>query len=77
MNAHAEKLGVTPRHVAEYLYDVKKVACNCDFDAWEPEQKTGHTHVCRIHKLAISACYTQDNNDLLIGAAEHLAGGAA
>jgi hypothetical protein len=26
--------------------------CNCDLDNWEPEQSTGHSHVCRIHKRA-------------------------
>lgn len=26
--------------------------CNCDLDNWEPEASTGHSHVCRIHKLA-------------------------
>lgn len=27
--------------------------CNCDLDNWEPEQSTGHSWVCRIHKAAI------------------------
>lgn len=26
--------------------------CNCDLDSWQPEQSTGHSHVCRIHRLA-------------------------
>lgn len=28
--------------------------CNCDLDNWEPERSTGHSHVCRIHKAAVS-----------------------
>jgi hypothetical protein len=28
--------------------------CNCDLDNWEPEQKTGHSHVCRIHKATLA-----------------------
>ena len=28
----------------------KKLACNCDLDNWEPENETGHSWVCRIHK---------------------------
>jgi hypothetical protein len=31
----------------------KNSQCNCDLDNWEPEQSTGHSHVCRIHKSAI------------------------
>jgi len=27
--------------------------CNCDLDNWEPEQTTGHSWVCRIHRAAI------------------------
>ncbi|MHC4644187.1 MAG: hypothetical protein ACYTBJ_01700 [Planctomycetota bacterium] len=28
--------------------------CNCDLDRWQPEEKTGHSWVCRIHKQAIT-----------------------
>ena len=31
----------------------KTMRCNCDLDNWEREWKTGHTHVCRIHKATI------------------------
>ncbi len=31
----------------------RKVQCNCDLDRWEPEQTTGHSFVCRIHRLSI------------------------
>ncbi len=27
--------------------------CNCNFDRWEPEQATGHSWVCRVHKAAV------------------------
>lgn len=30
----------------------KTMQCNCDLDNWEPEQDTGHSWVCRIHKAA-------------------------
>ena len=28
--------------------------CNCDLDNWQPEQTTGHSCVCRIHKIAMA-----------------------
>ena len=31
----------------------KKLQCNCDLDAWQPEHATGHSRVCRIHKTAM------------------------
>jgi hypothetical protein len=30
----------------------KENQCNCDLDNWEPERSTGHSCVCRIHKIA-------------------------
>lgn len=30
------------------------MGCNCDLDNWEPEQTTGHSWVCRIHRAAIA-----------------------
>lgn len=30
------------------------LVCNCDLDRWEPERTTGHSHVCRIHRAAVS-----------------------
>lgn len=30
------------------------VQCNCDLDNWEPTDDTGHSPVCRIHKLAMA-----------------------
>lgn len=31
----------------------KSLNCNCDLDNWQPEQNTGHSWVCQIHKIAI------------------------
>ncbi len=42
----------TPREVAIELR--KTMRCNCDLDNWEPEQATGHSYVCRIHKAALA-----------------------
>ena len=44
----------TPREIARSLKE-SGMACNCDLDRWEPEKATGHSHVCRIHKAAMSA----------------------
>ena len=27
-----------------------KMSCNCDLDNWEPDKRTGHSWVCRIHQ---------------------------
>ena len=41
----------TPR---DFVEDIKKtMRCNCDLDKWEPERTTGHSFVCRIHKVAM------------------------
>jgi len=44
------------KSLREYAKDIKTegMRCNCDLDNWEPEQSTGHSHVCRIHKAAIA-----------------------
>lgn len=42
----------TPREIARQLKE-DGMQCNCDLDNWEPEEKTGHSWVCRIHKAAI------------------------
>jgi hypothetical protein len=31
----------------------KQHQCNCDLDNWQPIVQTGHTTVCRIHKIAV------------------------
>jgi hypothetical protein len=31
----------------------KAMLCNCDLDNWQPEESTGHSWVCRIHKAAV------------------------
>jgi hypothetical protein len=45
---------VTPRQIAAHLRKFH-LGCNCDLDNWEPEQSTGHSWVCRIHKAALAA----------------------
>lgn len=39
----------------------KTMWCNCDLDTWEPEEFTGHSWVCRIHKMAIDKFIAQEN----------------
>ena len=38
----------------EHVTDIKAegTRCNCDLDNWEPEPDTGHSWVCRIHRIA-------------------------
>ena len=31
--------------------------CNCDLDNWEPDRRSGHSTVCRIHKMAMMMKY--------------------
>lgn len=49
MNSEGEKL--KPCEIAQEI--ARTTQCNCDLDNWEPEKLTGHSWVCRIHKLAI------------------------
>jgi hypothetical protein len=42
----------TTREIAQEL-KAGGIRCNCDLDNWQPEQTTGHTCVCRIHKAAM------------------------
>ena len=42
----------TAREIAQEL-KASGMRCNCDLDNWEPEQSTGHSCVCRIHKAAM------------------------
>lgn len=32
-----------------------EMQCNCDLDNWQPEESTGHSSVCDIHKAAMKA----------------------
>lgn len=32
----------------------KEIRCNCDLDNWQPDTRTGHSWVCRIHKAAVA-----------------------
>lgn len=34
--------------------ETPRIQCNCDLDNWEPEQNTGHSWVCDIHKQALA-----------------------
>jgi len=43
---------MTLREIAKKLY-ADGMPCNCDLDNWEPEQSTGHSQVCNIHKKAL------------------------
>lgn len=50
-NLRREILCMRGRQKAKELR--KTMKCNCDLDRWQPEESTGHSHVCRIHKAAI------------------------
>ena len=54
-----KRLMQTRREIAEILE--KEMQCNCDLDNWEPEKKTGHSWVCRIHKKALETWRLQRN----------------
>jgi hypothetical protein len=47
----------TPLQIANYLSTKQRLRCNCDLDNWSPTVTTGHSHVCRIHKAAVSKPY--------------------
>lgn len=47
----------TPRELAKEM--APQMQCNCDLDSWQPEPSTGHSHVCRIHKAAMTASRAQ------------------
>jgi hypothetical protein len=42
---------VTLREIVEQVKS-EGVRCCCDLDNWQPELDTGHSWVCRIHKIA-------------------------
>lgn len=50
----------TLKEEAQELRD-NDMRCNCDIDNWKSEQSTGHSCVCRIHKLAVSLKSNQFN----------------
>jgi hypothetical protein len=43
---------ISLQDAARRLQEDGKMRCNCDLDNWEPERSTGHSCVCRIHKMA-------------------------
>lgn len=53
------KPGETRLQLASRL--AKTMQCNCDLDNWQPNINTGHSSVCRIHKLAVQYRLTQLN----------------
>ena len=46
----------SPREIASQL-KADKMPCNCDLDNWQPDKRTGHSWVCRIHKEAMRLWY--------------------
>lgn len=47
-------VGVIVRSLREKAKELaKKMRCNCDLDNWQPDTRTGHSWVCRIHRAAI------------------------
>lgn len=50
-NSPNYKTTKSPKDIAKELS--RTMQCNCDLDRWEPEQTTGHSWVCRIHKAVI------------------------
>jgi hypothetical protein len=42
----------TAREIAERLSTTMQ--CRCDLDNWQPENSTGHSWVCQIHKAAMA-----------------------
>lgn len=44
-----------PKSLKEHVADIEaeRTQCNCDLDKWEPTRETGHSFVCRIHKVAL------------------------
>ena len=45
---------LSKKSLLDHANDIESggVRCNCDLDNWKPERSTGHSHVCRIHKIA-------------------------
>ncbi len=48
------------RTIAKGLKD-SGMGCNCDLNNWEPTKTSGHSYVCRIHKMAIEIKYGRVN----------------
>lgn len=46
-------MDMTKPRIGQIVDELEKTTrCNCDLDNWQPEVSTGHSWVCRIHKLA-------------------------
>lgn len=55
----AEKSVMSAHDFAARLKE--KMRCNCDLDNWEPDKRTGHSWVCRIHRHAVGHYNAQFN----------------
>ena len=54
MNLIEQVRAMPTRQIAANL-KASGMRCNCDLDNWEPEQSTGHSQVCRIHAMTMTA----------------------
>ena len=49
------------RDMREHAKKLREViGCNCDLDNWQPERVTGHSCVCRVHKLLMPLYFYND-----------------
>jgi len=53
-----------PRELRQIANDLKAggMRCNCDLDNWEPDRRTGHSCVFRIHKEAMDVKFYRRQN---------------
>jgi hypothetical protein len=49
---HSEQVKNMDVHVCDY-WTRRTPECQCDLDKWQPDPRTGHTHVCPIHKATL------------------------
>ena len=52
MNGREKMSKQTLREIAKEI--AKTMRCNCDLDNWQPDTRTGHSWVCRIHRAAMA-----------------------
>ena len=52
MNGREKMPKQTLREIAKEI--AKTMRCNCDLDNWQPDTRTGHSWVCRIHRAAMA-----------------------
>lgn len=52
------------RTLREIATDLELVMrCNCDLDNWQPDTRSGHSWVCRIHKRALWVKENQNDGE--------------